>query len=404
MTPNNPTPDAMVLVPLYYMRDNHTFRRLSDNPTVALAEVMEEFDAGWSCGMLCTKRPGEAGTLHVHGHGPGRKFEFEADAAAWLERQRMLAAPPATLGSAISRSAGEGVTLPPLPKPFDTVQRSGIWNGRPREGEDDVFDAAQMHAYARATLAPLLAENERLRVQLAGCGVAAMGNTRESLERNRLSPDTYGYSASYGDCLRAAEREIAEREAKEAALTENERLRADQKQGGIDYCRLMDRHDAHFVRAEAAEREARELREVRDGQLRTIQALMLGCEDMGGTTPVLRKLGNLEADAREQRDKNIALRGRLDALANYYDSINAGTCADYIRTALATPSGAPDSGEALDARRYRFLRDHCKREWVSDMPRDKGAPSLDIDFEAEGHDLDAAVDAAIAASAEGEGS
>jgi hypothetical protein len=47
-----------------------------------------------------------------------------------------------------------------------------------------------------------------------------------------------------------------------------------------------------------------------------------------------------------------------------------------------------------NAERYLWLRDNCKREWVSDMPHNKGAPSLDIDFSAPGHDLDASIDTA----------
>jgi hypothetical protein len=175
------------------------------------------------------------------------------------------------------------------------------------------------------------AENERLRVQLAGCGVAAMGNTRESLERNRLSPDTYGYSASYGDCLRAAEREIAEREAKETA-----------------------------------ERDARELR----GR-------------------VERLAEAADVDAKPKAVGTEAHLGWTQAHAYY---------AEKIRTALATPSGAPDSGEALDARRYRWLRT-APNENVS-LPcvyayRDKVRACVG------GKQLDAAIDAAIAASTEG---
>lgn len=51
--------------------------------------------------------------------------------------------------------------------------------------------------------------------------------------------------------------------------------------------------------------------------------------------------------------------------------------------------------DSADAGRYRYLRKHHLREWVSDMPHDKGAPSLDLDFSAEGHDLDAAIDRAM---------
>jgi|JI10StandDraft_1071094.scaffolds.fasta_scaffold71748_2 hypothetical protein len=63
----------------------------------------------------------------------------------------------------------------------------------------------------------LRAEVEQLRVQLAGCGVAAMGNTRAAIAK-AIKPGEYGWSASYGDVLRAVGREIALRE-------DNERLR-----------------------------------------------------------------------------------------------------------------------------------------------------------------------------------
>lgn len=224
MTPNNPTPDAMVLVPLYYMRDNHTFRRLSDNPTAALAEVMEEFDAGWSHGMLCTKRPGEAGTLHVHGGGPGRKFEFEADAAAWLERQRVLAAPPAEpaepsvpanyqsptnpgeIGSKAESVPAEGVTdamveaalkarVPGGAQVKDWLPSADTYGREPHQTTRNVMRAA-----LTAALAPLLddrdqwrntaqlaeAENERLRAAVEVWSVLAKkrGDEREAAEHD----------------------------------------------------------------------------------------------------------------------------------------------------------------------------------------------------------------------------
>lgn len=47
-----------------------------------------------------------------------------------------------------------------------------------------------------------------------------------------------------------------------------------------------------------------------------------------------------------------------------------------------------------DAERYRWLRDNCVREWESDMDHDRGARSLDIDFDAPGWDLDSAIDTA----------
>lgn len=53
-------------VPVYYMRDNHTFRRLSGNPETALAEIVEELDSGWTAGMLCAKRDNKSHIIHCN--------------------------------------------------------------------------------------------------------------------------------------------------------------------------------------------------------------------------------------------------------------------------------------------------------------------------------------------------
>lgn len=42
--------------------------------------------------------------------------------------------------------------LPELPEPFDYIERTGVWNGRPRTGSDPVFDDDQMRAYAIAAI------------------------------------------------------------------------------------------------------------------------------------------------------------------------------------------------------------------------------------------------------------
>ena len=44
-----------------------------------------------------------------------------------------------------------------------------------------------------------------------------------------------------------------------ALVAEVRRLRAEAKQGGIDYCALMDRHDAQFVRAEYFKKQVEDL-------------------------------------------------------------------------------------------------------------------------------------------------
>lgn len=61
-------------------------------------------------------------------------------------------------------------------------------------------------------VARLTAEIEQLRVQLAGCGVAAMQNTEKTI-KDRVIPGDYGFSASYSDVCKAVDREIRYREA-----------------------------------------------------------------------------------------------------------------------------------------------------------------------------------------------
>lgn len=58
-------------------------------------------------------------------------------------------------------------------------------------------------------------ELEQCRVQLAGCGVAAMANTKDAIVRLRLSAGDYGWSASYSDVCDAVDREMRYREALE---------------------------------------------------------------------------------------------------------------------------------------------------------------------------------------------
>lgn len=49
----------------YYMRDNHTFRGLSDDLEMALSQIEEELDAGWTSGMLCSKHAIEFDSVHA---------------------------------------------------------------------------------------------------------------------------------------------------------------------------------------------------------------------------------------------------------------------------------------------------------------------------------------------------
>ena len=86
--------------PVYYMRDNHTFKRLSDDVDTAITEIEAELDAGWTSGMLCSKRKGFS-SLHANYRRP--REEFIADC-----RDALLAAAPKQQG-------GEScATEPPL--------------------------------------------------------------------------------------------------------------------------------------------------------------------------------------------------------------------------------------------------------------------------------------------------
>jgi hypothetical protein len=59
--------------PIYYMRDNHTFKKLSDDVTTALVEIETEFNAGYTYGTLCSKSDG---FRQVHAHGENLRMFF----------------------------------------------------------------------------------------------------------------------------------------------------------------------------------------------------------------------------------------------------------------------------------------------------------------------------------------
>ncbi len=101
------------------------------------------------------------------------------------------------------------------------------------------------------------AENERLRVQLAGCGVAAMQNT-ESSKAQRVQKESYGWSESYGDVCRAVDREIELRAERDQLQAENERLTQDRDEW---------RESTVMANANAAseEKRRRDMQEQRDG-------------------------------------------------------------------------------------------------------------------------------------------
>lgn len=66
---------------VYYMRDNHTFRRLSTDPAEALLQLKEEFEAGWTWGLL-----GIEGQRRETLGASGDWEEFKGDAMAYLRK------------------------------------------------------------------------------------------------------------------------------------------------------------------------------------------------------------------------------------------------------------------------------------------------------------------------------
>lgn len=77
------------LSPIYYMRDDHTFKHLSADVDTAIVEIEAEFNAGYTCGMLCSKRPG---FKNIHAHGDENRFKFFAECKKALE-SALTAAP-----------------------------------------------------------------------------------------------------------------------------------------------------------------------------------------------------------------------------------------------------------------------------------------------------------------------
>lgn len=91
---------------------------------------------------------------------------------------------------------------------------------------DRIDELAGRAQQAESEAETLRAEVEKLRVQLAGCGVIAMSNTRESLRQQTKDISPKYMCASIDDCIKAAEREIALRAERDVLLVRlNESVR-----------------------------------------------------------------------------------------------------------------------------------------------------------------------------------
>ena len=94
----------------------------------------------------------------------------------------------------------------------DTPRTDALDVGDATFGEMEIWTLARQ---LERELAEARGELERCRVQLAGCGVIAGCNTRQSLSEQLPTPDSYGYSASLLDVAKAVTREMSERERAE---------------------------------------------------------------------------------------------------------------------------------------------------------------------------------------------
>lgn len=70
---------------IYYMRDNHTFRKLTTDVAEAKAAIIEEFEAGYKYGMLGTR---DAPIPHCSARG--QLIPFLRDVEVFYERVREI--------------------------------------------------------------------------------------------------------------------------------------------------------------------------------------------------------------------------------------------------------------------------------------------------------------------------
>ena len=94
------------LSPIYYMRDDHTFKRLSADVDTAIVEIEAEFNAGYTYGMLCSKRPG---FKNVHAHGNENRFKFFAECKQALQ-SALTAAPTSPAQPAVPEDVRRALT------------------------------------------------------------------------------------------------------------------------------------------------------------------------------------------------------------------------------------------------------------------------------------------------------
>jgi aspartate aminotransferase-like enzyme len=73
----------MTEINIYYMRDNHTFKKLTNDVNTALSEIEHEFNQGFTHGGMFSKAKG---FRDIQATGPENRLEFFAECKAELEK------------------------------------------------------------------------------------------------------------------------------------------------------------------------------------------------------------------------------------------------------------------------------------------------------------------------------
>jgi len=79
-------------IAIYYMRDNHTFRRLPFHVEDGIQAIKDEFEEGYTHGMLCSK---DSRINDLHARGMKKWFEFERQATEWIASAILVNQQPA---------------------------------------------------------------------------------------------------------------------------------------------------------------------------------------------------------------------------------------------------------------------------------------------------------------------
>lgn len=166
----------------------------------------------------------------------------------------------------------------------------------------EVIDAltARLRA-ALADVARLTEELERERVRLAGCGVAALGYATGD---NAITPDSYGWSASFGDVLELRQKYDEARAALAAAEQEKERAVAEEREDRLN----VERSRARFFKERDEARAALHAAVVEE-----TQACAQLCRDEADTSLVVDDEDRGYRDGLLWAEANIRARaGRND--------------------------------------------------------------------------------------------